>query len=139
MRHFVGKINRAMFLKISREITTEEVIITDERIEHSNKHQNAYDKYGGNIGSVLSDPDFIFVDAHPNTAILIREIQANGISLQIVLRLHVPSDEPGYQNSVISFWNIGQKRKENYRKNKKSFTGAVIYSILYMGQGVLRW
>ncbi len=119
MRHFVGKINRAMFLKISREITTEEVIITEERIEHSNKHQNAYDKYGGYIGSVLSDPDFIFLDSHPNTAILIREIHVDDTNLQIVLRLHVPSDESGYQNSVISFWNIGQKRKENYRKNKK--------------------
>ena len=108
-----------MFSKISCEITTEEVIITDERIEHSNKHQNAYDKYGGYIGSVLSDPDFIFPDNHPNTAILIRGIQVDGINLQIVLRLHVPSDEPGYKNSVISFWSIGQKRKENYRKNKK--------------------
>ena len=108
-----------MFLKISREITTEEVIITDERIEHSNKHQNAYDKYGRYISSILSDPDFIFSDVHPNTAILIREIQVDGMNLQIVLRLHVPSDEPGYKNSVISFWNIGQKRKDNYRKNKK--------------------
>ena len=119
MHHFVGKINRAMFLKISREITTEEVIITNERIEHSNKHQNAYDKYGCFISNVLSDPDFIFEDIHPNTAILIREIQVDGMNLQIVLRLHVPSDEPGYKNSVISFWNIGQKRKDNYRKNKK--------------------
>ena len=119
MQHFVGKINRAMFGRISDDITTEEVIITDERIEHSNKHQNAYDLYGGHIGSVLSDPDFIFLDAHPNTAILIREIHVNDTNLQIVLRLHMPSDEPGYQNSVISFWNIGQKRKENYRKNKK--------------------
>lgn len=119
MRHFVGKINREMFKTISCDITTEEVIITEERIEHSNKHQNAYEKYGGYIGSVLSDPDFIFLDSHPNTAILIREIQVDGINLQIVLRLHVPSDVPGYQNSIISFWSIGQKRKENYRKNKK--------------------
>ena len=110
-----------MFGKIFSDITTittEEVIITDERIEHCNKHQNAYEKYGRYISIVLSDPDFIFLDSHPKTAVLIRRIQMDDTNLQIVLRLHVLTDAPGYQNSIISFWNIGQKRKENYRKNK---------------------
>ena len=118
MRYIVGKINRTMFSRISHEITTEDVIITEERIEHCNKHQNAYNQYGIHIGAVLCDPDFIFLDSHPNTAVLVREIQTDGINLQIVLRLHVLTDVPGYANSIISLWNISEKRKENYRKNK---------------------
>ena len=70
------------------------------------------------MDTVLRDPDFIFLDSHPNTAVLVREIQADGINLQIVLRLHVLTDTPGYANSIISLWNISEKRKENYRKNK---------------------
>ena len=118
MRYLVGQINRTMFRRISREITTEDVIITEERIEHCNKHQNAYIRYGIHMDTVLRDPEFIFLDSHPNTAVLVREIQADGINLQIVLRLHVLTDTPGYANSIISLWNISEKRKENYRKNK---------------------
>ena len=55
-----GRIVRSMFKEISETITTDEVIITEERIEHSNLHANAYDKYGKYMQEVLEDPDLIF-------------------------------------------------------------------------------
>lgn len=107
-----------MYAGISASITTDEVIITAERIEHSNLHDHAYDKYGKYIAEVLADPDFIFRDKKPNTAVLVKRIVREGNHLQLVLRLHVPQDNPEYKNSVISFWDISDKRRENYERNK---------------------
>lgn len=42
----VGKIDREKFACIAKVITTDEVIITDERIAHSNLHQNAFERFG---------------------------------------------------------------------------------------------
>lgn len=40
--HTVGRIDLAMYEKITSDITTDEVIITEERIEHSNLHDHAF-------------------------------------------------------------------------------------------------
>ncbi len=62
---------------------------------------------------------FFFADKRPNTVILIKRIVVEGQNVQLVLRLHVPADQPGYKNSVLSFWNISEERRENYFRNKK--------------------
>ena len=115
----VGKIDREKFVCIAKVITTDEVIITDERIAHSNLHQNAFERFGKYIPEVLSQPDFFFADKRPNTVSLIKRIVVEGQNVQLVLRLHVPADKPGYKNSVLSFWNISEERRENYFRNKK--------------------
>lgn len=120
--HYVGTIDKRMFKAISQEIVGDDVIITDERIIHSNEHQNAFDKYQKYLPLVLSDPDFIFLDKKPNTGILIREIVDEGTHMQLVLRLHVSSDNPDYKNSIISYWNINESRRKNYQRNK-----AIVY------------
>lgn len=114
----VGRISKTMFERITPNITTVEVIITDERIAHSNLHDNAFNKFEKYIPQVLNDPDFVFRDKKPNTGVLIRRIDAEGENLELVLRLHVPEDNPEYKNSIISFWNISDKRKGNYARNK---------------------
>lgn len=113
-----GRISRAMFKSISPSILTDEVIITPERIEHSNLHDSAYDKYKHYISDLLADPDFIFRDKKPNTAVLIKRIEINEKSLQLVLRLHVTQDNPAYKNSIISFWDIGERRRKNYERTR---------------------
>ena len=113
-----GKICREMFKDISSSILTDEVIITPERIEHSNLHDSAYDKYSRFIPDMLADPDLIFRDRNPNTAVLIKRITFDGKNLQLVLRLHVLHDNPAYKNSILSFWDIGEKRRKNYERNR---------------------
>lgn len=115
----LGKIIPEMYKDISCDITTDEVIITEERIEHSNRHESAFDRYGFYIPDVLNDPDLIFEDKRPHTAILIKQIEDHGKNVQIVLRLHVSEDPPEYKNSIISFWTISLERRKNYERNKK--------------------
>ena len=116
---YVGKIDREIYKCVTPDITTDEVIITDERIEHCNRHKGAFDKYSEYIGAVLADPDLIIEDSRPNTAILIRRIEVDDRSLQLVLRLHTSEDDPAYQNSIISFWDIVESRRRNYERNRK--------------------
>lgn len=119
---YVGKIKREIYRAITDDITTEDVVISDERIAHSNKHGNAFEKYGKYAADVLSDPDFVIADKRPNTAVLYKEIETGGKTIQLILRLHVSADNPAYKNSIISFWDIGGKRRKAYEKN-----GKVIY------------
>jgi len=114
----VGRINPEFFRPITTEVTTDQVVITDERIAHSNLHCDAYTKYSSFIPAVLADPDFAFRDKKPNTAVLIKRIEQDGKSLELVLRLHVSTDHPEYKNSIISFWDISETRRRNYERNK---------------------
>lgn len=62
--HTVGRIDPVMYEKITNDITTDEVIITEERIEHSNLHDRAFDRYGVYIPDILRAPDLIFPYNH---------------------------------------------------------------------------
>lgn len=119
--NLVCKISKEIYSCISNNVITDRVIITEERIEHSNMHDRAYDKYAHFIPNALADPDYIFEDVkHPNTAMVIKGItDSNGDHLQIILRMKIQSDLDEYENSIISCWNISQNRLENYKRNRK--------------------
>lgn len=119
--NFVCKIDKKIYSCITKDIITDEVIITDERIDHSNKHSNAYDKFADIIPKALAKPDYIFEDnKRPNTGMVIKRIiDERGHQLQIILRMKVESDPIGYKNSIISCWDISQSRFENYKNNRK--------------------
>ena len=103
--HIVGRIDLAMYEKITSDITTDEVIITEERIEHSNTNLLIY---------CFTNRFFTL-----NTAILIKQVEEDGKNAQLVLRLHVSSDHPEHKNSIISFWIISEGRRKNYERNKR--------------------
>lgn len=119
----VGTINKELFKAVSDKITTDEVVITRERISHCNRHNNAYNKFGVYIRDVLSDPDYIFKDRKPDTAILIKRIDTEKKIVELILRLHTERDEKGYKNSIISFWDIGEKTLERYIRRKERVYG----------------
>lgn len=115
----VGRIKREMYRAIAADITTDEVIITPERIAHSNRHEAAFDCYRSYIPQMLYQPDIVIKDKRPHTAILIKRIDVDGENLELVLRLHVTTDLPQYKNSVLSFWAISERRRKRYERNKQ--------------------
>ena len=115
----IGRIRIEQYREITTDITTDEVVITPERIEHSNLHEGAFDRYQNYIPEMLFHPDIILKDKKPNTAILIKKIDVDGTNLELVLRLHVSSDLPQYKNSVLSFWMISESRRKRYERNKQ--------------------
>lgn len=119
--HSVGKIDIEKYKCISNDITTDEVIITDERIQHiHDRHKSDYEEIQPYFQEILSYPDYILEDSsRKNTGLILKQIKENDLKIQMVLRLHTSTDEKGFKNSVISAWKISESRWKNYLKNKK--------------------
>lgn len=70
--HYIGKIDRNKIGEYGKKITTDDVIITDERIEHIAEHHPDLElndlKY---IKMVLNEPEYIFKDRKNQSTILL--------------------------------------------------------------------
>ena len=110
------------FKCITNDITTDEVIITEERIQHIKEiHNNDFFEIQPYIQDVLSMPDYILADSkRENTGLILKQItENNGLKVQVVLRVHTSKDRKGLKNSIISAWKISDSRWNNYLRNKK--------------------
>lgn len=117
--YFVGKLNREIFRCISEELRTDEVIITEERIQHVNdRHPGKHEKIKEYLKEAVENPDYIIADKHPNTGLIIKEIRTEETYIQLVLRVCTPKDETELKKSVISLWEISERRLQNYLRNK---------------------
>ena len=58
--HYVGKINREIYKCVSKDIVTDDVIITDERIQHIIEgHPNDYEQYCLYMQQIVEHPEYI--------------------------------------------------------------------------------
>ena len=118
--HIIGKINKNLYKCVTEDITTEEVIITDNQINHiKNRHPNDYENFSSYFSDILSDPDFILEANKPNTAFILKQITENDLTVQLILRLQTSQDPKGYKNSIITFLKIDIKTWNKYLRNKK--------------------
>lgn len=118
--HYITKIDVEKYRCITEDITTDEVIITDERIQHiQERHPNDYERYAGYLKDIVEKPQYILEDKSPNTAVILNEYIENGERFRLVMRLAVPKDPPTYKNSVITFMEIGERKFKKYLRNKK--------------------
>lgn len=115
----VGRIDIEKYRCITDGITTDEVIITDERIQHIEAHHPGhYEKVSPFLQAAFDAPDYILKDKNPNTALILKEVEKDGLRIQVVLRLHTSTDVEGFKNSIISAWEISENRWNNYLRNK---------------------
>lgn len=117
----IGKINVDKYKCVTKNITADEVIITDERIDHINKrHPGDYEIIEPYLQEVLDEPDYILKDEKQcNTGLVLKQVFRDGLRVQVVLRLHTTSDVQDYKNSILSAWRISESRWNNYLKNRK--------------------
>lgn len=115
----VGTINRDIYKCITEDIVTDEVIITDERIQHiKERHPNDYERFYSYIPEIINDPDFIIEANKPNTAVVLKEIEERGEKFKLILRIKVQGDPEEYKNSIMTFWRIGETTWRKTLKNK---------------------
>ena len=120
--HSVGKINRDIYKCITENIVTDEVIITDERIEHIEQgHPGDYRRFGKYIPTIISEPDYLIRDDRANTAMVLKMIMDDntGEYFRLALRLVTSSDNPSYKNFVITFMHIRKRAYERIVRNKE--------------------
>lgn len=116
----VGKIDIEKYSCVLTEISTDEVIITEERIVHiQQNHPNDYERFYSYLPLIISEPDYIIADNKANTAIVLKEITASKERFKLILRLRVKTDPEEYKNSVLSFWYIGETTWRKILRNKK--------------------
>ncbi len=116
----IGKIDIEKYRVVSQDIRTNEVVITQERIQHiKDRHPNDFERYSGYITEIVESPDYILEANKPNTAFLLKEFAEADERFQLILRLAVEGDKPGYKNSVITFLKVEEKRYKRYLRTKK--------------------
>ena len=120
MIYIVGKIDRNIYKCIANVIITDEVIITDNQLQHIlDRHPDAYNEVINYLSEIICDPDFIIEDKHKNTGLVIKKNKTEKGYAQMVLRICTLGDNPNYKNSIISCWKISEKRLQNYLRNKR--------------------
>lgn len=114
-----GYIDIEKYRCITDDITTDEVVITEERVRHIEAHHPGhYEKISPFLQAALDAPDYILEDKNPNTALILKEIKMDGLRIQVVLRLHTSADAEGFKNSILSAWEIREKEYRRLARNK---------------------
>ena len=117
--HLVGKINRNIYRCITEDIVTDDVIITENQMQHIlDRPPEAYKEVIDYLSDIIQEPDLIIKDKHKNTGLVVKKIKTGNEYAQMVLRICTSNDDPNYKNSVISCWEISEKRLQNYLRNK---------------------
>ena len=117
--HSIGKINKEIYRCITEDILTDEVVITNNQIQHiMDRHPNDYERFSSYFGEIVKNPDYIIEANNPNTALLLKEIRENSEVFKTVLRLVTSKDNPNYKNSIITFMKIDEKEWNRLLRNK---------------------
>lgn len=119
--HHLGKIDVNIYKSISDKIISDEVIITDERIQHiiDRRGRDFYDAYHAYFVEIINEPDYIFRDERKNSALVCKTFYHQGVSVNLAVRLVVEGDNPQFKNSVITAIKENQKRFEQRLRNNK--------------------
>lgn len=118
--HTVGKIDREIYKCITADIVTDEVIITDNQIQHiKERHPDDYERFSQYFPQIVAAPDYVIEANKPDTAVILKEIVDNEERFQTVLRLCTSKEPDGYHNSIITFLRIDEKRWNRYLRTKK--------------------
>ena len=104
---YIGKIDIKLFEKISKNIVTDEVVLTNKQKEHiKERHPQILEKYSKYFTEIIEKPDLILKDKiRKNTALLLKTIkqEVKGktiVSINLVLRLAVIDDNKNNKNCL---------------------------------------
>ena len=115
----IGRLNVGFYKELTGlEIISDEVVLTDDRASHimSRRGVEFYNFCLPELAGIISDPDYVFLDKHPNSVLVAKRICEIGIN--VVVRLAVEGDNPSYKNSVITVIKENNKRFEQTLRNK---------------------
>ena len=113
---YLGKLNTQSLENEFGKLRTNDIIITDERIEHIKlRHPQDYNLFEIYGTSTVLNPDLIIKDEkNKNTIFMVKKLV--NTNLNVIVKLIVDTDEKDYKNSVMTFYRI---RDKNLKKKKK--------------------
>lgn len=116
----LGKIDTQPLEQEFGKLKTDEIIVTNERLEHiKSRHPEDYslfEKYGA---KTVESPDIIIKDLkNENTVFMVKSL--DDTNLNVVAKLILDTDESDYKNSVMTFYRIRNKNLVKLEKKNKT-------------------
>lgn len=109
----LGHLDPAPLVPAFGHLQTTEVIVTAERIIHiKERHPEDYSLFECYGRESILSPDILIQDAK-NTGTVFAVKRLPDTNLNVVLRLVLDTDTPGFKNSVMTFYRI---RERNLKK-----------------------
>ena len=105
----LGKINLVPLVAQFGEIQTDEIIITDERLQHiKERHQEDFTFFLKYIEESVTNPDYIINDGkNAGTVFMVKKLDEMNINVVVIVALS--SDKTGIKNSVMTFHRLRDK------------------------------
>lgn len=115
----LGSLNSEYLSAEFGELQTNEIIITNERLEHIKERHNAdvplFEKYAA---IAVTKPDVVLKDTeHNGTVFMVKKI--TDTNLNVVVRLALNTDKQGFKNSVMTFYRIREKNLKKLESRHK--------------------
>ena len=125
----LGKIDLSLLKDEFGKIQTDEIIITEERINHFKmRHPEDYSLFNIYGAICVKDPDYIIKDGkHDGTIFMVKKLEDT--NLNVVVRIALETDDKGIMNSVMTFYRIRERNLIKLIRKNSSLTGkdALLY------------
>ena len=125
----LGKIDLSLLKDEFGKIQTDEIIITEERINHIKmRHPEDYSLFNIYGAICVKDPDYIIKDGkHDGTIFMVKKLEDT--NLNVVVRIALETDDKGIMNSVMTFYRIRERNLIKFIRKNSSLTGkdALLY------------
>lgn len=117
---FVCDLNPEIYNRVVPIIKTCHVIITDKQLIHiRERHPDISETVMERLAEIIQEPDYIIATEKLYTANVLKRIECNGKSYQLVLRIYTDGDPDGFQNLIITFMSVNEKRYQQYLRNRR--------------------
>lgn len=118
----LGKIDLSLLKDEFGKIQTDEIIITEERINHIKmRHPEDYNLFNIYGAICVKDPDYIIKDGkHDGTIFMVKKLEDT--NLNVVVRIALETDDKGIMNSVMTFYRIRERNLIKLIRKNSSLT-----------------
>lgn len=115
----LGFLETSYLEKEFGKLQTEEIIVTQERLEHiKERHAEDYPMFDEFAPQAVKNPDLVLKDAqNEGTIFVVKKLSRT--NLNVVVRLALVTDEDGYKNSVMTFYRIREKNLKKLENKHK--------------------
>ena len=116
---YIGQITRAHLGDMATSISTQDVVLTDERRRHIiDRHKDDYPAFKDNVLRILQEPNTVLVDEkNVHTVMYIGELDDS--HLNIVIKLVLSEEITERKNSIMTAYKLGNKTLRRLKKKNR--------------------
>lgn len=115
----LGKLNIQPLEAEFGKLKTDEIVVTNERIDHiKNRHPNDFSLFEQYGVETVKNPDSIIKDCKNNgTVFMVKKLE--NTNLNVVVRLVLNNCSDNLKNSIMTFYRLRDKNLKKLEKNNK--------------------